>query len=330
MRGEISDFRTQLLDWFDRCKRDLPWRSQPSLYRTVVSEFMLQQTQVETVLPYFDRWMDRFPDFSALALATESEVLQLWQGLGYYARARNLHLLAKQVHADGAPLNAAGWQKLRGIGPYTAAAISSINQKQPVPVVDGNVVRVLSRITNNAQPIRSAEAARRRFTPLAERLVDPLRPGAFNEAIMELGATICKKSAPACLICPVRSHCVGCADGKAAELPVIERIKTVRRTAARAWCLDNGRILLHQYPSESKRLAGLLELPLIDTPKYDQEPILIRSRGIANERIQESVYIIPSNHPVTASPLARWVATGDLSSVAISGPHLKWIGVLLG
>ena len=148
LNQNIRDYRKQLLDWYDREHRKLPWRVESSLYRTVVSELMCQQTQIATVLPYFDRWMQALPDFEALAQAPEEKVLKLWEGLGYYSRARNLHKLAKALGemAEYPETAAKGWQKLPGIGPYTAAAIASIHNREAIGVVDGNVIRVITRL----------------------------------------------------------------------------------------------------------------------------------------------------------------------------------------
>ena len=152
--------RETLLAWYDEHQRPLPWRTQPSLYRTVLSEFMLQQTQVATVLPYFDRWLQKFPSFDILAAAEEAEVLKAWEGLGYYSRARNLQKLARELASmDAPPTTYAEWIKLPGIGPYTAAAVTSIAFQQPEAVVDGNVIRVLARITADDSLHKDAAAA---------------------------------------------------------------------------------------------------------------------------------------------------------------------------
>ena len=150
LNKHATAFRQALLGWYASAQRQLPWRSNPSIYKTVVSEFMLQQTQVKTVVPYFERWLEQFPDFAALASAPGEAVLKYWEGLGYYSRARNLHKLAKTyVALASKPATAAEWQELPGIGPYTAAAISSIAQNYPAAVVDGNVVRILARLTGD-------------------------------------------------------------------------------------------------------------------------------------------------------------------------------------
>jgi A/G-specific adenine glycosylase len=333
MRGEISDLRRDLLQWFAAHKRPLPWRTQPSVYHTVVSELMLQQTQVATALPYFHRWIARFPDFQSLAAAPVDAVLALWQGLGYYSRARNLHALAQQICNDGLPDSAAAWQQLKGIGPYTAAAIASIHLKQPVPVIDGNVIRVLSRLNNDTRPLRSAEEGRKRFAPMATQLIDPDQPGDFNEAVMELGATVCRKAAPACLICPLQPHCEAAANGNQGDLPVITRKPVTQRTVHRALCVSNNRLLLQRQPDQATRLAGLFELPVCKpAPEQQPAPALTRVRGIANERISESIWRCTSADSAASEPpdaTLQWIAIDQLEAIPLSGPHRRWIRLLL-
>jgi A/G-specific adenine glycosylase len=332
MRGNFPEFRDRLLAWFGDRKRDLPWRANPSLYKTVVSEFMLQQTQVDTVLPYFRRWMQRFPDFAALAGAGETAVLKEWEGLGYYSRARNLHKLAKSILAEGTPQDAAGWLARPGVGPYTAAAISSIAQGQPEPVIDGNVIRVLARLQQDPAPIRSSAEARKRFLPLARKLIDPARPGDYNEALMELGATVCRKARPQCPLCPVRAHCTAAAKGNPEALPVILRKAATRREVARLWLAEDNRILLHFHPGSARRLAGMAELPEIPHPE-EAEPVLSRARGISSERIRESVFKLPASHPYAlecrSQAQCRWVPLRDLADIPLSGPHRRWVEALL-
>ncbi|NBD39045.1 MAG: A/G-specific adenine glycosylase [Verrucomicrobia bacterium] len=332
MRGETRSFRQRLLTWFDEHRRSLPWRTEPTLYKTVLSEFMLQQTRVETVLPYFECWLQRFPDFAALAAASEEEVLRQWEGLGYYARARNLHRLAKAVDQEGVPQDTEGWRRLPGIGPYTAAAIGSIAQGLPEPVIDGNVVRVLTRLQNDATEFGSAEAARRRFLPLARELIDPARPGAFNEALMELGATTCRKHRPDCLLCPVREFCEGHAAGRADSLPRLARKSTRRRTVARLFLLRDDTLLLEEYPADAPRLAGLAELPELPEPPPGK-PVLTRTRAISSESIREEIHALSASHPMVKKilrrPGLRTVPLRELAAVSLSGPHRRWITALL-
>lgn len=336
MRGQPSTFRKHLLQWFAQHQRALPWRTHPSLYATTVSEFMLQQTQVDTVLPYFERWMKSFPDFASLAKATEERVLKHWEGLGYYSRARNLHKLAKSIIENGIPDSVQNWQKRPGIGPYTAAAISSIAQNVPEPVIDGNVIRVLARIANDPQPVKSSAEAIRRFRPLAGELIDPQQPGPFNEAMMELGATICRKKRPACLLCPVKEHCLATREGDPETLPVIVRKQTRRYSVSKLWAVLDGKLLLYVHPDHANRLAGLAELPKLRSEPAGK-PMLSRSRGISSELIREHIF----TRPEFASPQQaieacdhppehlKWVDLEDLPKISLSAPHRRWIEELL-
>src|SRR3954466_4999677 len=181
---------------------------------------MLQQTQVKTVLPYFARWQAALPDFAALAAAPEDHVLKLWEGLGYYSRARNLHKLAKVIARHPVPPRTpAEWRELPGVGPYTAAAITSIAFSEPAAVVDGNVVRILARLAAEGRLFRDGTEAVKFFTPLADALVVGSNPGEHNQAMMELGATICTRPTPQCLICPVAAFCAGRASGTPEKFP---------------------------------------------------------------------------------------------------------------
>ena len=231
-----AGFRRALLAWYRANARQLPWRDTPSLYKTVVSEFMLQQTQVKTVLPYFARWLDVLPDFAALAAAPEARVLKLWEGLGYYSRARNLHKLAQAMVARPAPPRTlAGWQEFPGVGPYTAAAITSIALGTPAACVDGNVVRILARLTANATEFRDSASAAKAFTPLANALLTPGTAGDHNQAMMELGATVCFRQNPLCLTCPVRPFCAGARRGEPESYPRLAAKKIEHRQVTRVW-----------------------------------------------------------------------------------------------
>jgi A/G-specific adenine glycosylase len=210
-------WRSALLEWYDRHRRDLPWRTDPTPYRVLVSEVMLQQTQVATVLPYFQRWMQRFPDFAALAAAGENEVLNAWQGLGYYRRARALRQAAIHVAEDGLPSSVGAWAELPGIGPYTAAAVASIAQGEPAALVDGNVERVFARLLDNEA---SGAALTKQAWLWAEQVLERNRPGDHNQALMELGATVCRPANPDCPACPVSAFCMAYARGTVAQRPV--------------------------------------------------------------------------------------------------------------
>ncbi len=256
-------FGTALLAWYVGNARELPWRSTHSPYRTWVSEIMLQQTQVETVIPYFHRWMARFPDIASLAAADQQEVLSFWEGLGYYSRARNLHRSAKVImeELDGKlPRTVIELRKLPGIGPYTAAAIASIAFDVDVAAVDGNIRRVLSRVFDVREPARSTEGERLLWS-LAEEHLPAGQAGAYNQALMDLGAGICMPKTPDCGNCPIENYCQARALGVQEERPVkLPRKKKPHLTVTAAVIWRDGKVLLAQRPKNGL-LGGLWEFP---------------------------------------------------------------------
>ena len=261
---KIANLRLKLIDWYQREQRPLPWRLQVSLYRTVVSEFMLQQTQIKTMLPYYERWLKSFPNFEALAQASSEAVLKHWEGLGYYSRARNLHRLAQiYTQLPVKPMNAASWQQLPGIGPYTAAAISSIIHNQAIAVVDGNVVRILTRLMKDQTVYAHSGAAIKACANWAQDLLNPTNPGDHNQAMMELGATICTKHKPLCHKCPIASYCQS-KDQAPETIPKIVRKKTIQERVDRLWIQKNDALLLYRIPKDANQLIGQFELPAIE------------------------------------------------------------------
>ncbi|HEY7462149.1 MAG TPA: A/G-specific adenine glycosylase [Gemmatimonadota bacterium] len=253
-------FASRLLRWYDARQRDLPWRRSRTPYRTLVSEIMLQQTRVATATPYYRRFLRRFPSFAALSRADEQDVLTQWEGLGYYRRARNLLRTARLVTARGGrlPRSAAELRTLPGIGPYTAAAVASVAFGEPEPVLDGNVERVAARLVAlEAPPARARPALRE----LLRALLPPGRPGDFNQALMELGATVCTPRRPHCPACPVRTFCRAAALGRPEAYP---RRRPRAPAPVRA---EDGlllgwqrRLLLRRRPREGL-LGGLWSLP---------------------------------------------------------------------
>ncbi|HWB95145.1 MAG TPA: A/G-specific adenine glycosylase, partial [Bryobacteraceae bacterium] len=208
-----KSFAAALLAWYARSHRDLPWRRTRDPYRIWISEIMLQQTRAQAVIPYYEKFLDRFPTVEALAEAPEHDVLAAWSGLGYYSRARNLQKAAVAITAAGGfPREYEELRRLPGIGPYTAAAIASIAFGLPHAVLDGNVMRVVARLENDPADIASPKT-RARFQQRAQELLDPREAGHFNQAIMELGATLCLPRAPQCLLCPVAGECRALAAG---------------------------------------------------------------------------------------------------------------------
>ena len=331
---ETTRFQSQLIAWYDDNARDLPWRRKPSLYKTVVSEFMLQQTQVKTVLPYFDAWLNRYPDFETLAQASEESVLKSWEGLGYYSRARNLHKLSKEIAAlDAIPTDAKSWLAFPGIGPYAAAAVCSIAFSDPSAVVDGNVVRILSRLVADEKQYKTTTDAAKGYQSLANDLLNTARPGDHNQAMMELGATLCHKQNPQCLLCPVNELCQARAQGIEAELPRFNKTKFEKKTVNRAWIVSDQGILLHKIPNTAKRMKGLHEIPgleQLDQPLPKAKPILERKRSITKYRITERFYEIEADTlPATLPADCLWVSPEEVETLPFSGPHRKWLSELL-
>ncbi|WP_242346522.1 A/G-specific adenine glycosylase [Anaeromyxobacter terrae] len=266
--GRRAALRRRLLAWYDAGCRALPWRSPQhgaDPYRVWLAEVMLQQTQVATVVPYFERFVARFPTLAALAAADDDDVLALWSGLGYYARCRNLLAAARAALArhGGLPPSVEALRALPGFGPYTAGAVASIAFALPAPAVDGNVARVLARIfCVDGEP--GAPAVQRGLWALAAELVPEDRPGDFNQALMELGATVCRKPAPACARCPVRSACAAHRAGRAAEIPPPRR-RGARRAAVIACALaevEGALVLVRRAPGGL--LGGLWDLPAVE------------------------------------------------------------------
>ena len=277
----MDTITSALLAWYDRCARVLPWRGFHDAYRTWVSEAMLQQTRVETVLSYYPRFLDRFPTLVSLAEAPEADVLKAWEGLGYYSRARNLWKGAKQVMAEYGgilPRDPAQMRKISGIGPYTAGAIASIAYDVPVPAVDGNVIRVLSRLygirTDAMEP-----GTRRRIEDLAAALVPPERPGDHNQAVMDLGATVCVPGTPDCARCPLSSFCDAFRSGDAADLPVLPKTKPQKVIPySVVLILSGGRVLMRQ--RTEPLLRGLWCFPMFEGDLSAEETRLQAERKL--------------------------------------------------
>jgi A/G-specific adenine glycosylase len=328
-------FQRALLDWYRAHARVLPWRESPSLYKTVVSEFMLQQTQVKTMLPYFARWLEALPDFAALAAAPEERVMKLWEGLGYYSRARNLHRLAKEIAARPAPPRAPdAWRELPGVGPYTAAAITSISFHAPAACVDGNVVRILARLTADGTEFRDSASAAKAFTPLADALLSTENPGDHNQAMMELGATVCFRTKPLCLTCPVRGFCAAASRGEPEAYPRLAPKEIEQQSVTRIWCERRGELLLHRAAAGAKRFANIHELPLPahagldDSAAARGELLAKKRRGITRFQITESIHLAPAPR-AKLGPELVWVPFAELEAVTLSGPHRRWVTEIL-
>ena len=258
----LTEISAALLSWYEHNKRRLPWRDQPDPYAVWVSEIMLQQTRVETVIPYFERWMAAFPTLQSLAAAPQQEVLKLWEGLGYYSRARNLHKAAQTVQQQGGslPADPGALQKLPGIGRYTAAAIASIAFGRDIATLDGNIRRVLARVFNLEIPARSP-AGEKRLWQWAQEHLPPGHAGDYNQAWMDLSSAICLPRNPRCLICPLQTHCRAFALGVQAERPLLPKKAITPHYIVTAAVIErNGLVLIAQRPQD-KLLGGLWEFP---------------------------------------------------------------------
>ncbi|MDP4084785.1 MAG: A/G-specific adenine glycosylase [Bacillota bacterium] len=264
---DINAFQHDLISWFKEEQRDLPWRKDQDPYKVWVSEIMLQQTRVDTVIPYFNRFIEWFPTIDEFADAEEEKVLKAWEGLGYYSRVRNLHSAAKEVrekYNGKVPNTLEEISELKGVGPYTAGAILSIAYGKPEPAVDGNVMRVLSRILSIWDDI-AKPSTRKIFESAVHMLISHSEPSEFNQALMELGAIICTPTSPSCLLCPVREYCVAFEEGTQEELPIKSKKNKPKNVQLASILVKNneGKFLIHKRPSQGL-LANLWEFPTIE------------------------------------------------------------------
>ncbi len=323
----IADLRSRLLAWYDSSRRDLPWRRTQDPYAIWISEIMLQQTRVAAVIDRYEVFLRNFPSVDALAHAAEDDVLTLWSGLGYYRRARMLHKAAKAVahdHCGVIPRTAAGLRELPGIGAYTSAAIASIAYGEMAAVVDGNVERVAQRLAGWGSDSGEGQAKLARATErFANMLLDPQRPGDFNQSMMELGATVCLPSSPKCLTCPIEMHC-----RTRGEHPTPKRAKMRSQDAAYALALrsqgdEHREVLLDQRPDDQTVMPGMWELPRLretevagpDLRMAVRHAIMevnyyVRIRNVAEEDAEELA--VPSER-------RRWVRIHDAIAMPLTG-----------
>jgi A/G-specific adenine glycosylase len=350
----LNSFRfvSSLLSWFDESRRDLPWRlprnaapdARLDPYHVLVSESMLQQTQVSTVLPYFKRFTQQFPTIRSLADADDRQVLRLWQGLGYYSRARNLQTAARKIQSDFGgvvPDSVEALMTLPGIGRYTAGAIASIAYNRRAPILDGNVARVLCRIhrieSDPREPI-----TREQLWKHAEQILppEPARMGDINSALMELGATLCTPRNPQCLVCPVRAHCQACTDNVQDRIPIPK--KTIKTPLLKRWtfCIQRrGRYLIERRP-KTGRWAGMWQFVTLEATGTNPLALLRRQRNVSvsvlqhagtirhaltHRRYQFDVYTCEtSDGAMIKSDLPHaWVRLADLDRYPLPRPHLK-------
>jgi A/G-specific adenine glycosylase len=300
-------FQEMLLGWYDAHARNLPWRENCDPYRVWVSEIMLQQTKVAVVIEHYHEFLRRFPTVRKLASAREASVLAAWSGLGYYRRARMLHSAAKVIISEQAgtfPQTAAEWRTLPGVGRYTAAAIASIAFGETAAVVDGNVERVLRRIVGKA-------ISGEQVWDLAENLLDHERPGDFNQAMMELGATVCTPRSPACLTCPVTQICVS--RGELAD--VAKAAPQKKREVHYALHRKNGTVFLVQRPKNARLMAGMWELPEIAPPRDRDDPLFKVKHSITITDYTVEIWALSEPVGVTG----QWCAIERLPNLPLTG-----------
>ena len=325
-----------LIDWYREFRRDMPWRQTDNPYHIWLSEIMLQQTRVDQALPYYNRFVQRFPDAASLSSADLDEVLKLWEGLGYYSRARNLHKAARQIveqHDGNFPTTYKDVVSLKGIGPYTAAAVMSIAYNHPLPVVDGNVMRVISRIYLIEDDIRLTRT-QKMIEKTAAKLLDRQQPGDFNQAVMELGATICTPRSPSCHRCPLQNSCKAYRWDRTGDIPYKSPAKKRPHHQIAVGVIkdENNRMLISRRP-DNAMLGGLWEFPggkqesgetLQETVKRE----LNEELGINVRVEQEPFEVIRHAYSHFTITLHAFFATLDnesLTPVSKNGEPVKWV-----
>lgn len=348
----MTAIRQKLLGWYDSAARNLPWRQTRDPYAIWVSEVMLQQTRVETVIPYYRRFLESFPTPSALAAADEDAVLSHWSGLGYYRRARLLHAGVREVvarYGGAVPRDADARRSLPGVGRYTAGAIGSIAFDKEEPIVDGNVTRVLARVFRIDTPVGTSVTSKRLWNEAA-RLVPGARPGAFNQALMELGATVCTPKQPRCEACPIAADCQAYASGEVDSLPVPQARKSPTEMNLAAVVATRGRgsdQLLWLIRSEQSLFGGLWGLPTIEreasarsdarealreagiSARLDQEPKGRVEHVLTHRRLRVDLFRATSAK-AQESKRRRRFTTDELATVGISRLTKKILAAALG
>jgi A/G-specific adenine glycosylase len=317
--------RRKLAQWYGTAKRDLPWRHTTDPYAITVSEVMLQQTQVVTVIPYYERWLKLFPTWPALAHAKEHDVIKAWEGLGYYRRARNLQALAMAVaQQDGKmPRSEEGLRALPGVGPYTAAAVGSIAFGLPLAVLDGNVMRVLARLLALRDDI-SRPQTRAKLQEIANDFLDKRDPSIHNQAVMELGATVCLPRRPMCLICPLQKGCRG--RDRAGEFPVKSRVAQVKRAETVA-IIKKGRSFYCEEVPEGKPWHGLWRFPDFDPARMEQGEVIARIKyGITKYSV--TMEAVSAKWKSRALATGRYLTHEEMEAFAFAAPHRKIIRLM--
>ena len=349
-----------LLAWFATAARDLPWRRTLDPYAIWVSEIMLQQTQVKTVIPYWERWMRELPDLATLAAAPEQRLLKLWEGLGYYTRVRNLQKAAQHIvaaHAGQFPRDFDALLALPGVGRYTAGAITSIAFNAPVPILDGNVIRVLTRLFAISENPRD-KATNGQLWQLATQLVEAAAPhgsafrvphsalifsgpcSALNQSLMELGATVCTPQKPQCPLCPVRAHCAAHREGRVDELPNLGPRATTTRREFHAFVVEHDEEFLATQRPAGVVNAGLWEFPNLEVTGQDSapaaslkqllqtaarcEPLCEIKHTITRYRItQRAFHVAMKRKPASTITRSRWLPLAELHALPFTSAHKR-------
>ena len=343
-RRKIQRLTPRLLAWYTIHARKLPWRQTNDPYAIWISEIMLQQTRAATVIPYWTRWMQTFPDVRTLARVNPTRVLKLWAGLGYYSRARNLQQSAREIikgHDDKLPRDAQSLQSLPGIGRYTAGAICSIAFNQPEPILDGNIIRVLTRLFTIGDNPKSADTARRLWALARQFVTTTTEHGILNQALMELGATVCRPRNPLCSKCPLKRSCTALRQGEPETYPCGKRrLKMLERHWRVLVIKDKGEFLIRQRP-KGELNAGLWEFPTLEsedscapanwattlagTPVVRPRQISTLSHSITRYRISIGVWETGLRK---SRPPGHWMTQTDLEQIPLAGAHRKVLRTL--
>lgn len=344
-----SQIRRKILRWYELEKRDLPWRQTRDPYTIWVSEIMLQQTQVDTVIPYYQRWLKQFPTVKKLATAKEEKVLKAWEGLGYYSRARNLHKAANMIveqFGGVVPGNPEQLSKLPGIGPYTLGAVMSIAFDRPVPAVDGNVLRVFSRLFAFKENIKEKETVERIQNTVSE-LFQKTKRSEMTQAWMELGALICLPAVPKCGKCPLNTECEAKKKNLTDRLPIVSKRPKIKKVETAAMILQkNGNLLLEKKPL-GQVMGGLWTFPTVELKNKEAEiPALFRekfghqikltdksatfSHSYTVHRAKLDVYHAELLKEGKSSAELRWVSTSRIKETPLPAVHAKIANLVLG
>jgi A/G-specific adenine glycosylase len=319
----IDRMRSELRTWYQSSKRDLPWRHTTDPYPIWVSEIMLQQTRVAVVVERYTAFLQRFPTIQSLAKADEQDVLALWSGLGYYRRARMLHKAAQAIvfeHGGVMPITAQGLRQLPGIGSYTSAAIASFAYNETIAVVDGNVERVLSRVQGwHSEDTISEAAVRRKVDELAQTLIDPQHPGDYNQAIMELGATVCTPRNPQCLVCPWARDCHTLGEHRTPKRTPMTRCEIACALVTRENSAGT-EIFLEQRPATNTVMPGLWELPALDPSQIPNEtPILTVRHAIMQVNFTVQIHPLDAGQLPDTGNYRSWFSAEQASAMALTG-----------